>query len=221
MDLDPQTVARAALRLLDQAGLHGLTVRRLAAELGVQAPALYWHFKNKQALLDEMAAIVFIDAVRESDLLTRDTVWSDWVVEFGKWLRRVLLRYRDGARMFSGRYLSDSTLFETMEGALRKLTDAGFSLRDATLFLNTVYCYAVGFTIEEQAVYPRPGRRSKRYDLALRAKRIDGKKFPLAVAAGEHAFLGFEERYEQGIRLIIEGARPGEPKKPDLSTQTV
>ena len=208
MDLSPQTVARAGLRVLDEAGLDGLTVRRLARELGVQAPALYWHFKNKQALLDEMAAMVFADAVRESDLRTNDAAWFDWAVEFGKWLRRVLLRYRDGARMFSGRYLTDSTLFETMESALRKLTDAGFSLRDATLCLNTIYCYAVGFTIEEQAVYPRPGRRSKRYDLARRAKRIDGRKFPLSVAAGEHSFLDFDERFEQGVRVILEGARP-------------
>jgi TetR/AcrR family tetracycline transcriptional repressor len=209
MNLDRQTVVRAALRLLNEVGLDGLTVRRLAGDLGVQAPALYWHFKNKQELLNEMATTVFADAIRESSLPSKDATWSDWAFEHGKWVRQVLLRYRDGARMFSGRYLTDSTLFDAMEIALRKVTDAGFSLRDATLFLNTIYCYVVGFTIEEQAVYPRPGKRSKHYDLAKRAKRIDSKKFPLAVAAGEHAFLDFAERFEQGLRLIIKGLRPG------------
>src|ERR1700688_4158094 len=53
--LKRQGVVRTALRILDEVGLDGLTVRKLASELGVQAPALYWHFKNKQALLDEMA----------------------------------------------------------------------------------------------------------------------------------------------------------------------
>jgi AcrR family transcriptional regulator len=36
-------------------GLDGLTLRAIARELDVQAPALSWHFKDKQALLDEMA----------------------------------------------------------------------------------------------------------------------------------------------------------------------
>jgi AcrR family transcriptional regulator len=205
MNLDRQSVVRAALRLLDQVGLDGLTVRRLARELDVQAPALYWHFKNKQELLDELATAVFVDAIRESGLPSKDATWPEWTLEFGKWLRRILLRHRDGARMLSGRYLTDHTLFETMEVALRKLTDAGFSLRDATQGLNTIYCYVVGFAIEEQAIYPRPGKRSKRYDLAKRAKRIGSDKFPLAVAAGEHAFLDFDEHFEQGLRLIIKG----------------
>ena len=205
MNLDRQTVVRAALRLLNEVGFDGLTVRRLAGDLGVQAPALYWHFKNKQELLDEMATTVFADAVRESSLPSPDANWSDWALQFGKWQRQMLLRYRDGARMFSGRYLTDSALYDTMEIALRKFTDAGFSLHDTTQFLSTIYCYTVGFTIEEQAVYPRPGKRSKRYDLAKRAKRIDSKRYPLAVAVGEHAFVDFAERFEQGLQLIIRG----------------
>jgi TetR/AcrR family transcriptional regulator, tetracycline repressor protein len=208
MNLDRQTVVRAALRLLNEVGLDGLTVRKLAGDLGVQAPALYWHFKNKQELLDEMATTVFADAIREAGLPSEDVSWFDWAVEFGKWQRKMLLRYRDGARMFSGRYFTDSALYDTMETALRKMTDAGFSLHDATQFLSTIYCYAVGFTIEEQTVYPRPGKRSRRYDLAKRAKRIDGKKYPLSVAAGKHAFLDFGGRFEEGLRLIIRGVRP-------------
>jgi TetR/AcrR family tetracycline transcriptional repressor len=205
MNLDRQTVVRTALRLLDEVGMDGLTVRKLASELDVQAPALYWHFKNKQELLDDMATAVFTDAMNVSALPSLDATWPDWTLELGKRLRQMLLRYRDGARMFSGRFLSNDTLYETMEIGLRKFTDAGFSLRDAAQGLNTIYCYAVGFTIEEQAVYPRPSKRSKRYDLAARAKRIDAKKFPLAVAAGEHSFVDFDTRFEQGLRLIIKG----------------
>jgi TetR/AcrR family transcriptional regulator, tetracycline repressor protein len=205
VNLDRQTVVRAALGLLDKVGLDGLTVRKLAGELGVQAPALYWHFKNKEELLDQMATTVFADAVRDSGGPRPDASWPEWAEQFGKRLRRMLLRYRDGARMFSGRYLTDTSLYEAMEMALRKLTDAGFSLRDATQGLNTIYCYAIGFAIEEQAVYPRPGKRLKRYELAERAKRVDSKRFPLAAGAGEHTFLDFDKHFEQGLRLIIRG----------------
>jgi AcrR family transcriptional regulator len=48
-------IVNAALELLNESGLDGVTVRGLAARLGVQNPALYWHFPSKLALLDEMA----------------------------------------------------------------------------------------------------------------------------------------------------------------------
>lgn len=57
--IDRRQVVDTALRLLNEVGLDGLTLRRIAKELNVQAPALYWHFKNKQELLDEMATEMF------------------------------------------------------------------------------------------------------------------------------------------------------------------
>ena len=210
VNLDRECVVRSALQLLDKAGLEGLTVRKLAAELGVQAPALYWHFKSKEELLDEMATAVFIDAVRGPAWPGPELSWQEWAEQFGKRLREMLLRYRDGARIFSGRFLTDPSLYGMMETALRKFTEAGLSLRDATQGLNTIYCYAIGFAIEEQAVYPRPGRRRKQYELSERTKRIDTKKFPLAAAAGEHTFADFDKHFEQGLRIIIKGFSAGQ-----------
>ncbi len=47
--LQREAVIRTALELLNDVGMEGLTTRRLAERLGVQQPALYWHFKNKRA----------------------------------------------------------------------------------------------------------------------------------------------------------------------------
>src|ERR1700722_5910312 len=126
MNLDREAVVRTALRVLDKTGLDGLTVRKIAAELHVQAPALYWHFKNKQDLLDEMATTVLADFVREQGLPAENLSWSAFASEHVHGLRQTLLRCRDGARMFSGRYLTDSSLYESMEAGLRKFTEAGF-----------------------------------------------------------------------------------------------
>jgi len=206
MALDRETVVRTALRLLNEVGLEGLTLRRLAAELHVQAPALYWHFRNKQELLDEMAGAVQLDNFRA---LNREALagmtWQEWGVEYGRGLRRMLLRYRDGAKVFSGTYLIDDAMFEAMEISLRKFVDAGFALGDAARSLGTISSYTVGFTIEEQAVYPRPGERSEQYDLARRAERIDAAKLPLAFAVGEENLANFDERFEHGLRLIVAG----------------
>ena len=53
--LSRETVIRAALDLLNEVGVDGLSTRRLAERLGVQQPALYWHFKNKRELLDALS----------------------------------------------------------------------------------------------------------------------------------------------------------------------
>lgn len=215
VNLDRQAVVRAALRVLDKTGLDGLTVRKIAGELHVEAPALYWHFKNKQELLDEMATTVFADSLREPGMPSADLPWQDWAREHARGLRQTLLRYRDGARMFSGRYLTDASLYAPMEAALSKFTASGFALAEAASVLSTVYCYVIGFTIEEQAIYPRPGQRSKQYDPAKRAKRIDPKKFPLSVAVGNESFTQSEERFNRGVELILLGAHPqGRPAAP-------
>jgi AcrR family transcriptional regulator len=49
--LSKQAVVGRALALADTEGLNALTIRRLAAELGVTPMALYWHFRSKEELL--------------------------------------------------------------------------------------------------------------------------------------------------------------------------
>ena len=222
MALDRDQVVRTALRLLNEAGLDGLTLRRIAGQLGVQAPALYWHVKNKQELLDEMATTMLRDLLAAPEQPDPELPWEQWVLQSSRGLRRMLLSYRDGAKVFSGTYLTDDTLLQSTEVPLRKLTDAGFSVRDAARGWATLYSYTIGFTIEEQAVHPRPGQRDPRYDPNTRAKRLDGERFPLALAAGQEVFTGYDDHFDHGLRLIIAGLKqslpnaiePAEPSTP-------
>ena len=203
--LDREIVIAAALRLLSREGIEGLTLRRLAKDLRVQAPALYWHFKNKQELLDEMATQVFRDGFRDLGLPTRDLPWQDWCRQLAAAERQMLLRYREGAKIFSGTYLTDAALYAPMEASLQKLTADGFTLAAALNAMSTIHCYVVGFTIEEQAVWPDPGMQDKRYAPEKRANRLDPDKFPLALKAGEELFLAPGRRFELGLDTILRG----------------
>lgn len=205
MALDRETVVRTALRVLNEVGLEALTLRKIATELGVQPPALYWYFKSKQELLDAMASAVLADTIRDFTP-DEDASWDEWAHLSGVRLRQMLLSHRDGAKVFSGTYLTDTSLYASMERALRRFTDTGFSLRDAVDAWMTIYCYAVGFAIEEQAVRPAPDERDERYDAEVRAERIDAS-LPLARAAGEELFGDDDARFERGLRVIIAGLR--------------
>jgi TetR/AcrR family tetracycline transcriptional repressor len=233
MPLDRQTILQHAFAQLNASGMESLTLRRLAARLNVQAPALYWHFKNKQELLDEMGTQVFREAIQNGPAngpaMDLEQPWQDWALAYGGGLRKTLLHYREGARIFSGTYLTDASLYAALEASLRKLTGAGFTLRQSVTSLAALYNYTIGFVIEEQAVHPfsieagpgatQPGqpvdaRLDKRYDLAQRDERIDKSLYPLAYAAGAELFLNHDARFRAGLEMIVRGiaaTRSGDP----------
>jgi len=212
--IDRSLILRQAFAVLNDAGLEGLTLRRLAAGLKVQAPALYWHFKSKQNLLDEMAAEVLRRSMDKGSALEAIQNWPDWATAYYISLRRTLLKYRDGARMFSGTYLTDVDLYAPMEASLRRLTTAGFTLRQAVVGLSALYSYTIGFVIEEQATELAPGKPNPQYDLARREKRVRKELYPLAAAAGREMFLRRETRFTEGLALIIAGMAAEFSQKP-------
>ncbi|MEU0248788.1 TetR/AcrR family transcriptional regulator C-terminal domain-containing protein [Streptomyces sp. NPDC006235] len=200
--LDRRRVADTALRLLNEVGLDGLTLRAIARELDVKAPALYWHFKDKQALLDEMATEMYRRMVAGASLDPADT-WRERLLKANRGLRAALLDYRDGAKVFSGSRFTGIEHAGQMEDNLRLLTAAGFTLAQAVRALTTTYLYTLGFVTEEQGVQPLPGERREGYDLHERARLM--ADFPLSAQAGAEIFEDFDGHFEEGLALVIDG----------------
>ncbi|MGX1155041.1 TetR/AcrR family tetracycline transcriptional repressor [Streptomyces albogriseolus] len=200
--LDRRRVADTALTLLNEVGLDGLTLRAIARELDVKAPALYWHFKDKQALLDEMATEMFrrmTDGV-ESD---PDDGWRERLLRSNRVLRRTLLAYRDGAKVFGGTRFTGLEHAEHQEATLRLLTSAGLTLAQAARALQTTFLYTLGFVAEEQGVEPMPGERREGFDVEARARLM--ADHPLAAEAGQALFGDYDKNFEEGLALIITG----------------
>ncbi|MFB8274665.1 TetR/AcrR family transcriptional regulator C-terminal domain-containing protein [Nocardia colli] len=205
MKLDSQVIAQAALDLLDEVGLDGLTMRKVAAALDVQAPALYWHVKNKRELLDAMARTVFIAAIDGVEAPRRGESWQDWTIGLAARLRRSMLRYRDGANVLAGTYVDDEAMWRTVELTLRTLEDAGFTLPEAARVFPILLHYTVGFVIEEQA------RGGAEYDSnPYRPDRIetvlDTVRFPLTAKMVDDLFTAdFDAEFDYGLRVILAG----------------
>ncbi len=205
MPLDRQLILQQAFRVLNEAGLDGLTLRRLAVRLNVKAPAIYWHFKDKRDLLDEMATQVFRESYQKSASLDSLQPWQEWATAVFQGLRETLLHYRDGARIFSGTYLTDAELYAPMEANLRRMTSAGFTLRQSVIGLGALYSYTIGFVIEEQAIQLAPDEPNPQYDLAARERRVNKELYPLAAAAGAEIFTQHQGRFAEGLEVIVMG----------------
>ena len=213
MAVGREPVVRAGLKLLDRVGLEGLTLRAIGAELGVRAPTLYWRFRNKQDLIDEMASQVLADYA--ADLLAAEpqpVTWPEWARRSAQRFRVELLRYRDGARMVAGTYLTDTRVYAVMEMALAVFAAAKIAPDAAVDCLKTIHDYVVGFTIEQQAVISRTGERDPRYALEAREARMDPARYPLARSIGPNLFSNYDEAFARGVDIIITGFAAGLPR---------
>lgn len=210
--LSRETVVAEALVLLDEVGLDGLGLRALAARLEVKAPALYWHFSNKQDLIDEMATALWRE-VQVATVAVEGTPWPDRMVAFALGLRRTLMAHRDGARLFSGTYLTDVSILEAQEGPLAAIVSEGVGLDTAVEISNVLYAFCVGSTIEEQSV-AQVSEADDRYSIETREQRIDPVRFPLVTAAGRLVFLAPEARFERSVRRLVASFADWESRPP-------
>ncbi|MEU9079264.1 TetR/AcrR family transcriptional regulator C-terminal domain-containing protein [Kitasatospora sp. NPDC004745] len=198
MRLHREDVLAGALGLLDQDGLDGLTMRRLATSLGVGPSALYWHYRDKQALLEAVAEEV-MSGVADVDAALPP---RERTAELARRLRLALLARRDGARVVSGTYVRQPNTLRFGEVAVRALAEAGVPAEETALAFFAVQDYVLGHVIEEQ---------SREQQLAT----TDRSPVPDASATGDYAAIGAairhwadrtpDDRFEYGLRLLLDG----------------
>ena len=146
--LQRDAVIASALELLDEVGVDGLTTRKLAERLGVQQPALYWHFKSKQALLDALAETMLRDHMQA--MPTPGGPWKEFLLANARSFRRALLTHRDGARIHAGTRPAEPQ-YDRVQAQLKLLCDAGFTPLRAANALLVIGHYVVGSVMEQQA----------------------------------------------------------------------
>lgn len=219
MPLEREIVVRVALSLLDDVGLDGLTVRRLAERLGVQNPALYWHFKNRQDVLDAMARTMVADAFAGIGPPATQDDWAEWLAYVAARFRHALLAHRDGARVIATADMTGSDVLMIQEMALRVLTAAGFDLRAALVGIVAVFDYTLGSAFEEQAD-PRRAILSRDTVSGSRRLSLDPARWPLVAAALDENTATATDAprvgFEGGLALILAGmvATKGPPDTP-------
>lgn len=198
-----ERIVAVALELLDEHGLDALTVRALATALDVRAPALYWHVRNKQELLDAMATEVMRRVGIVLSTLGPGADWRDDLSAYARILRTEYLKHRDGARIFSGTRLSDPDVLRTKELWFARWTAAGMTLVGADDAIDLTTAFVVGFVIEEQERRQSAEADPARYSLAGRDAWL-GEGFLLVGKAG-HARDDGDGRFERQLGIVLDG----------------
>lgn len=141
--LDRDRLVGAAFALLEEEGLEGLSMRRLAARLGVQAPALYWHIADKGELLGLMAQDIYAPAYAG---VPHAAHWRDWLRGFGHALRATFATHRDGARLCaSAPAPRDRDVADHAARIAAPLAALGLDQGRALAFVASVISFALGW----------------------------------------------------------------------------
>jgi TetR/AcrR family tetracycline transcriptional repressor len=141
MALSRATIVEAAYAMLCQHGLAGLSMRRLAQDLGVQAGALYYHVESKQDLLAAVAERILGDSAAVISATDPGQQARD--------IREALLPVRDSADVISFVYaFRPDSLVPLRE--LERLFSKQFSIQQARWAARTLIHYLLGFVADEQ-----------------------------------------------------------------------
>jgi TetR/AcrR family transcriptional regulator, tetracycline repressor protein len=204
---DRKAMVEAALGLLDEAGVEGLSMRRLAERLGVKAASLYWHVRNKEELLGLLADEICA-GVREPRL---DLSWREKLETLVRENRRVLLGHRDAARILAGTVPTGPNRLRLAETMLGTLIGAGFSRRDVVRAAFLLTDYATHFVAEETrfASVGKAHGSSDKEKLARVRRHFEAlpeDEYPLAVSlAGYLTDPDADGRFEFGLEALLDG----------------
>ena len=190
--LTPERIVEEAIGLADKEGLEALTTRRLARHLGVEAMALYHHFKSKDALLDAMTERLESQARPQS----KSADWRAHLHAVALAQVETAMAHAQTAPLMTSRRAASASVFANNEDVLSCLVRAGLDERQRVVWVRLFAALVNGLALYLTAIRARPRA----------ANVIDPKLYPLtarAVAAG--GTVGYRDTLDEGVAAIIRG----------------
>jgi AcrR family transcriptional regulator len=204
--LTRERVVAEALAVIAKDGVQALTMRSLAARLGVVPGALYHHVRNKEQLHD----LVLDDILAEVDChLDPSLAWTERLKVLAHRLRVVLEQHPGVAGILKTRDPLGPHSLALAEAFLSALQAAGFGDREAGLAFFLLVDYTIGFAVSSP---PTSINEQRVRDPATRGqlhrffRSLPPQRFPALVALGEHVWLdNRDERFTAGLDLLVDG----------------
>jgi AcrR family transcriptional regulator len=206
--LTREAIVEAALRVLARDGAEGLSMRRVAEELGTGPASLYWHVASK----DELINLLIDRVASEIEIPPPDLArWQEQLKEFGIQARRVFQRYPGVAGLTLGRIPVGPNLVRWTEWTLTLLRGAGVPDRIAAYAGDLFGLYLGAMAYEETLGVPSPTGEDLPPEEVVGMIRgyfesMPKDRFPNVHATLDELFSGGpDERFELGIDVILRG----------------
>jgi TetR/AcrR family tetracycline transcriptional repressor len=203
--LTRERVAAEALALIGADGVAALSMRALAARLGVVPGALYRHVRSKEQLYDLVLDGVLGEVGTRGDpALT----WSEQVVTLALQLRTVLEDHPGIAGLLKARDPISPNSIALAEAFLAPLDAAGLPERQTAQAFRLIYDYTLGFALGDRS---SPGEQlirdsATRDELHAFLRALPPDQYPAVAGLGEHIWTADrDEQFSAGLATIIAG----------------
>ena len=217
--LTREQVVAEALAIIGDGGTDALSMRALAARLGVVPGALYRHVRSKGQLCDLVADAVLAEVDCRPD---HALGWAGQVKALAGRLRTVLESHPGIAGLLKTRDPLGPHSLALAEAFLAPLQQAGLTGRQTALAFSLIYDYTLGFalsdrtTVNEQRVQDTATRRQ----LHAFLRSLPPGRFPALATLGEHVWAdNRDERYAASLDTILNGLQPA-PRRPGRQPAT-
>ena len=204
--LSKERIFQAAIDVADREGLQALTMRRLGAELGVEAMAVYKHVSSKDDILDGMVELV----VSLIDTPAERAAWRDAMRSRAMSAREVLRRHSWAIGLLDSRRSMGPNQLRYVDAVLGSLRSAGFSVDDAAHAFSLLDSYVYGHVVQEMSWSGRsepsepPGPAPE--------SEISSTDYPHLAEVAAHAAGGtfsFDGEFTYGLDVILSALEPG------------
>ena len=143
--LNRRRILEAAVRYVDREGLEALSMRKLGADLGVEAMSLYNHVPNKSALLDGMVEVL----LGELRVPPENHDWEERIREGWRSFRRLAHEHPNVFPLFLTRPPNTMDGIWLIEEFVKTLRRAGFGPETTLHAFRTLSSYTFGYAMSE------------------------------------------------------------------------
>jgi AcrR family transcriptional regulator len=209
-------VLGAAVALADAEGLAAVTMRRLAADLGVEAMSLYHHVPGKDALLEGLVETVLEEIQAELAAHRTDGAFPDWradVRERCLAARVVMVRHAWAPALIGSRRSIPAGAYAHYEAIVAAMVGGGLSYHLAHRGLHALGSMALGFAQEVFSPAPEDAeldREAAQAEFAAFAQRVPHLSAMAAaeIHANDENVLGWcdsQAEFEFTLDLLLDG----------------
>ena len=153
-----EQVVSAAAQAVREGRSEQITIRSLAAELGVAPMSLYRHVRDKDDLLDEVTDGLLAE-VWKPRAPRHD--WQKWTMEAADRLRSLLVNEPIALHVYLRHPVTSPTALVRMDTMLDVLQRVGFGNTAARRAYGAIHMYTIGFAAVEERVASRAANRRK------------------------------------------------------------
>ncbi|MBO9670127.1 MAG: TetR family transcriptional regulator [Sphingobium sp.] len=162
--LDQNQIVREAVALLTEEGLDAVSLRKVAARLGVTVSSLYWHVKDKETLLGLMSASIFRACL---DAIPPSADWRTWLHDFGLSLWDAQITITDARQLIVIARPQASLAEEALDRVLHTLSTLGLPKARAVVAQRSVQALVTGWTTLRSATPHAVGSDRDSFVVAL------------------------------------------------------